>query len=284
MMDILHRPETISLSDAGKVSLWYPSADTGYLGNFYSQSSEIAQELLSLAQDRFIKNGVETIYGPINGNTWNQYRFVTSGFTNKPFVFEPFNPESYPRYFIESGFEIAASYESSILKTQAQFAQSEISLPKDVELRQFDLANSQNELNGMYTVATQAFAGNFLYSDISKEEFVNKYKPLLAGLDPRLIWIAKRQNQTVGFIFAMPYDFSKTCRTVVIKTICRLEEPDLKGLGLALASKCHQSALALGYTRCVHALYKSDNASASFSEHHQAKVLRKYALFQKKIK
>ncbi len=280
-MNVLNKMETIALGDAGRASLWYQENEIGYLGNFYSQSSEISSELLNLAQEKFSKNGVKTIFGPINGSTWNQYRFVTSGFTNKPFVFEPFNPESYPRYFIEFGFEVAASYESSILKTQAQFAQN-ITLPPDVEIRQFDSSN-KNELTEMYQVASRAFAGNFLYSHISQNEFIEKYKPLIAGLDSRLVLIAEQQNKIVGFLFAMPYDFSKSCRTVVIKTLCRLNDANLKGLGLALVNKCHQNALALGYTRAVHALYKTDNVSASFSTHHQARVLRKYALFKKNI-
>lgn len=281
-MNLLNMKENISIGDAGRASLWYPNDKTGYLGNFYAQSQDIAFELLSTAQEKFKKNGVETIFGPINGSTWNQYRFVTSGFTNKPFLFEPFNPEAYPRYFIEFGFENAASYESSILKTQSEFAPQKHP-SADIELRQFNMADSLGELSKMYKVATEAFADNFLYSDISQKEFIDKYRPLLAGLDPRLVWIAERNNQTVGFIFAMPYDFSKSCRTVVLKTLCRLQDKNLKGAGLALVNKCHQSALTLGYTRAVHALYKTDNSSASFSAHHQARVLRKYALFKKKI-
>lgn len=280
-MNVLAKMETISLGDAGRTSLWYQENEIGYLGNFYSQSSEISNEMLGMAQEKFRKNGIKTVFGPINGSTWNQYRFVTSGFTNKPFVFEPFNPESYPRYFTEFGFEIAASYESSILKTQAQFAQVNTA-PPNVEIRQFD-SSKKDELVNMYQVASRAFTANFLYSPIDEKGFIEKYKPLLAGIDPRLVLIAEKKNKVVAFLFAMPYDFSKSCRTVVLKTLCRAQDEDLKGLGLALVSKCHQSALALGYTRAVHALYKTDNISASFSSHHQARVLRKYALFKKCI-
>ncbi len=279
--------ETINLGEAGHASLWYPGENTGYLGNFYAQSQEIANELLTIAQNRFTVNGVRTIYGPINGSTWNQYRFVTSGFTNKPFLFEPFNPESYPKYFLEFGFETAASYESSILKTQAKYNHSQINLAPNIELCPFNQEKALGELESMYEVAISSFADNLLYSDISKQEFIDKYKPLLASLDPRLVILAKEGKgklaQTVGFIFAIPYDFSRTCRTVVLKTLCRLKGDQYKGLGLALTSACHQSAHNIGYTRAVHALYKTDSASQVLSKSQQSKVLRKYSLFKKCI-
>jgi len=286
-MSDINEKETISLGEAGRVSLWYPGSEIGYLGNFYAQSEEIANELLTIAQERFTVNGVSTIYGPINGSAWNQYRFVTSGFTNKPFLFEPFNPECYPKYFIEFGFEEAASYESSILKTQEKYNKSQIELAPNIELSSFDQTDSMRELERMHEVASACFADNFLYSNISKQEFVDKYKPLLASLDPRLVILAKEKAgklaQTIGFIFAIPYDFSRNCRTVVLKTLCRLKGAQYNGLSLALTSACHRSAHNIGYTRAVHALYQTNGANCSFKKVQQSKVLRKYSLFKKYI-
>lgn len=279
--------ETINLAEAGHISLWYPVEKIGYLGNFYAQSREIAKELLTIAQNRFTVNGVSTIYGPINGSTWNQFRFVTSGFTNKPFLFEPFNPECYPKYFLEFGFEQAASYESSILKTQEKYNRNQIDLPPNVELVPFDQAHAVTELEHMHEVATNSLCDKFLYTSISKQEFINKYKPLVASLDPRLVLLAKEKtstsSKTVGFIFAIPYDFSRNCRTFVLKTLCRLKGDEYKGLGLALTSACHSSAHNIGYTRAVHALYKVDDHCHKPNRIPQSKVLRTYSLFKKLI-
>lgn len=279
--------ETINIGDAGHVSLWYPTPKTGYLGNFYAQSQEIAKELLTIAQDRFTVNGVSTIYGPINGNTWNQYRFVTSGFTNKPFLLEPFNPECYPKYFLEFGFEPAASYESSILKTQENYSRNPIELPPNIELESFNPNESLIELESMYQVAKDSLCENFLYTHISKQEFTDIYKPLVSSLDPRLVILAKEKkdhtSKTVGFIFAIPYDFSRNCRTVVLKTLCRLKSEHYKGLGLALTSICHSIAYKIGYTRAVHALYKVGDNSCATNKIPQSKILRKYSLFKKII-
>lgn len=277
--------ETINLGEAGRASLWYPGKNIGYLGNFFAQSSEIAKELLTITQNRFTVNGARTIYGPINGSIWNQYRFVTSGFTNKPFLFEPFNPECYPKYFLEFGFEQAASYESSILKTQEKYSrnQNQIDLPPNIELMPFDEDNALPELESMHEVACDSLNDNFLYTSISKQDFIDKYKPLVASLDPRLVILAKEKKETVGFIFAIPYDFSRNCRTVVLKTLCRLKGAQYKGLSLALTSACHLSAHNIGYTRAVHALYRTDDGQHATNKIPQSKILRKYSLFKKNI-
>ncbi|MDX2105697.1 MAG: hypothetical protein SFY67_04770 [Candidatus Melainabacteria bacterium] len=277
--------ETINLGEAGRASLWYPGSNIGYLGNFYAQSSEIAKELLTIAQNRFTVNGASTIYGPINGSIWNQYRFVTSGFTNKPFLFEPFNPECYPKYFLEFGFEQAASYESSILKTQEKYSrnQNQIDLPPNIELTSFDEDNALLELESMHEVACESFNDNLLYTSISKQGFIDKYKPLVASLDPRLVVLAKEKKETVGFLFAIPYDFSRNCRTVVLKTLCHLKDAKYKGLSFALTSACHLISHNIGYTRAVHALYETDDGHSASNKIPQSKVLRKYSLFKKNI-
>lgn len=71
--------------------------------------------------------------------------------------------------------------------------------------------------------------------------------------------------------------------TAILKTVARIPDDSLKGLGLMLIAESHARATTMGFKQMIHALYKDDNISVSYSTLAGAEVIRRYAVFQKLI-
>ncbi|MGD9680722.1 MAG: N-acetyltransferase family protein [Candidatus Obscuribacterales bacterium] len=275
--------------EVGGFSLWYGDTPTlegrrvGILGDYRARDAATGVELLHSACDKFDKLGIKTVVGPMNGSTWNHYRLTTEGFDSPPFALEPLTPKEYVHHFEAAGFSPIASYASAIVDAERDFDRSGVARKKIEErgflIRSFRKDRSGEELASMYRIAIDSFKDNFLYSPISQDRFNSMYEPLVQSIDERLVLIAEKDGEMAGFLFALPNKILARGRddTVVIKTLARLKGDTYRGLGLALVSACHGKASELGYEKIIHALYKDDNRSGTFSA--DASLLRRYALF-----
>lgn len=275
--------------EVGGFSLWYSDTPTlegrrvGILGDYRARDAATGVELLHSACARFEELGIKTVVGPMNGSTWNQYRLTTDGFDSPPFALESLTPKEYVRHFEAAGFSPIASYASAIVDTRRDFDRSgearKRTKERGFQIRSFRKDRSGEELAGMYRIAIDSFKDNFLYSPINEDQFNSMYEPLVQSIDERLVFIAEKDGEMAGFLFALPNKLLARGRddTVVIKTLARLTGDSYRGLGLALVSACHEKAGELGYKKIIHALYKDDNRSGTFSA--DASLLRRYALF-----
>lgn len=276
-------------SEVGGFSLWYSDTPSlkgrrvGILGDYRARDAATGVELLHSACSKFEELGIKTVVGPMNGSTWNKYRLTTEGFDSPPFALESLTPKEYVHHFEAAGFSPIASYASAVVDAGKDFDRSGEAL-KRIEkrgflIRSFRKDRSREELAGMYRIAVDSFKDNFLYSPISQNQFTAMYEPLVPVIDERLVFIAEKDGAMAGFLFAIPNKLLASGRddTVVIKTLARLSGGSCRGLGLALVSACHARAEELGYGKIIHALYKDDNRSGTFSA--DASPLRRYALY-----
>ncbi|MDZ4832388.1 MAG: hypothetical protein SGJ27_01170 [Candidatus Melainabacteria bacterium] len=286
----------------GHFSIWYcdtplvNSKTTGFIGHYYAKNTTVGKQLLNLASKLLKQFGCQIAVGPVDGNTWRNYRLV-SGTTDVPrFILEPQNPLDYPAHFIDASFDVLATYSSSILDAKPDFIEletitssNEVAVPLDevgdVVIRPIDLENFERELLDIYGIACDAFADNFLYSEISEFEFLARYKPLLPLVVPDLMLIAEYEQHPVGFVLAVPDPANSNCtlKTAVVKTIGRIQDDRFRGLGRRLMAEVHQRAEKLGFTSLIHALYKDDNTSSIYSTIHGAQVFRQYAVYGKHL-
>lgn len=281
----------------GHFSIWYCETPlvngktTGFIGHYYAKDAVVSKQLLSLASRLLALLGCQIAIGPVDGNTWRNYRFVSGTSDTPRFIMEPQNPMDYPGHFISAGFNVIATYSSSILDVKTDFVdpdstQSSVSKDvADVTIRPIDLQNFERELLDIYGIACDAFSDNFLYSEISEVEFLARYKPLLPLVVPDLILIAEYDQQPVGFVMAVPDPANSNCtvKTAVVKTIGRIQDDRFHGLGKRLMTECHTRADKLGFTNLIHALYKDDNSSSAYSTIHDAQVFRQYAVYGKTL-
>lgn len=282
---------------SGHVSVWYSKVPelggrkVGYIGHFYAANPIIASHILNKATRLLEEEGCQQAIGPIDGNTWRKYRLVIESDGTPPFLLEPINPPEFASYFENAGFNIVAKFRSALVDVKEQFDKDADEIEArlneaGVTVRTINLRDFDAELTKIHATACDSFKGNFLYSPISLDEFLTRYRATLPMVHPQLILIAERNQQPVGFVFALPHGpkGGSEPNTLVLKTLARVDDPSLKGLGRLLVHTCHKNASRLGYKKMIHALYKEDNVSSTYSDDPEAKIIRRYALFAKSLK
>ena len=284
------------------VSVWYSNTPTynglpvAFLGNYKTRSRASGIEILHLAEaeieklaiNKKLDRKIEYLVGPVNGNTFKEYRLVTSGFDSPPFALENFTARDLPGHFIAAGYQSIATYSSSILPPSTKIPGDDKELATSgITIRNFRMEEADRELSRLYKITSEAFENNFLYSPISQEEFKEMYKPVLPLIDPQFLFIAEKDGRAVGYLFAIDdrKGGGKRDNCLVIKTLARCPEESLNraGIGRNLVRICHDKARKRGYGSIIHALYKSDNRSGCFSTLSGAQVFRQYALYAKRL-
>ncbi|MDQ6762866.1 MAG: hypothetical protein M3015_09605 [Bacteroidota bacterium] len=94
--------------------LKYHGKKAACVGNFEAVNNrQIAGALLQHISAEAKKTGAFFLIGPMNGSTWNSYRFSLHH-NNPPFFMEPVHHLYYNHQFLENRFDIIGKYFSSI--------------------------------------------------------------------------------------------------------------------------------------------------------------------------
>jgi GNAT superfamily N-acetyltransferase len=293
-----------ALSESGDVqarcSVWwshvpaYKQERVGVIGHYAAASDDAAAAVLDEAQKRLRAAGCTLAIGPMNGNTWRSYRFVTDRGEQPAFFLEPVNPPEWPLQFERAGFSSLASYFSALNNDLSRPDPRLDALEKKIAEVGVTIRSAnpdlRRELQNIYAVSQVSFRQNFLYTEIPQAEFISMYEPVLPVARPELVLLAERAGQCVGYLFAIP-DLAQKARgldpnlaidTFIVKTVSILPQPELKGLGTLLVARAQQLGREMGFQRCIHALMFEDNISLNISRHY-ATVMRKYTLYSKDL-
>src|SRR5580658_9533498 len=103
-----------------RCSLWWNDVPAhgqyrvGIVGHYFAATADAAAAVLAGAQKQLREAGCTLAIGPMNGNTWRSYRFVTESGGEPAFFLEPENPPEWPLQFEKAGFSSLASYVSAL--------------------------------------------------------------------------------------------------------------------------------------------------------------------------
>ena len=278
-----------------RVSVWWrqvpalPGETVGLVGHYAAADMEAGATLLRHATAELTSHGCSRAVGPIDGSTWHAYRLVTERGTEPPYFLEPDTPDDWPGHFTAAGFDVLAEYTSSLVPAipPSPPAIAEVAARlshQGYSLRPVDPTRAGAELDALYEVSIAAFAGNFLYTPISREAFHAQYGAILPQIDPRLVLLAEHGGTVVGYVFVVPdlLEQPRTGRvtTVIVKTLAVHPAHNGRGLGGLLVDRVQQAAAGLGFTRIIHALMFASNRSQQISRHYGA-PFRRYAVFSR---
>lgn len=298
------RPDTTlaCVDDSGavtaRVSLWWREAPPtegerpGVLGHFYAADGVSSKLILHAACERLRAEGRTIVYGPMDGNTWRRYRFVVEGDGSPPFFLEPANPPAWPGWWTEAGFAFAAGYSSSRIALPApsdpRVAAVAARLEKSgVILRTLDPVRLEEELRAAYAVTVAAFSHAHLYTPLPEEDFLSRYLSLGSALRPEFILLAEKAGKLVGYLFAIPDLNAAAAKgatdTLIGKTIAVLPGREFAGLGAVMSERMYAIAHAAGFRALIHALQYDGNSSAKNLSGEGLSLVRRYALFSKKL-
>jgi GNAT superfamily N-acetyltransferase len=232
-------------------------ARCGMVGLFACRDDETAaRQLLEHAANWIREQGLETMRGPMAGDIWHRWRFMTRGFDTAPFPGEPRQPEYYPRLFTAAGFAPVRVYSTKLItnmpaqlerfKRAAAFNQQ-----RGITYRNMDKSRWHEELGTLFELCRHSFAANWGVTETSREEFVSIYDRWLKRCGPdHIIFALDTKLDVVGLGLAIV----KPADTINLKTIAILPEHSGYGLGQAIAGELYQRALVAGQRQAQHCL------------------------------
>jgi hypothetical protein len=282
---------------AARCSLWCrPAASLGghqlgFIGHYAAAGVEAAVKLLAHACQQLQRAGSTFAVGPLDGNTWRRYRFVTGPGERPAFFLEPANPASWPKQWASAGFREIAQYQSRVVQDLAHEDERGLEAGHrltavGVRTRPLEIERLEEELKRLYPMIVRCFQRGFLYSPISQEAFVAQHLPLRNILRPELVRIAEHREQPVGLLFGIP-DIQQAHRgeainTSIIKTLVIDPGRIYAGLGSYLAAEYHKLCRGLSYSHVIHALMHSASKSQNISARY-GPIMRQYGLFGKEL-
>jgi GNAT superfamily N-acetyltransferase len=280
-----------------RCSLWrrrtpaYADHRVGFVGHYAVSDPAAAPVLLDAALERLATEGCTLAIGPVDGNTWQRYRFLTERGSEPPFLLEPDNPDEWPGQFTAAGFAPLAQYYSALndnlTPDERRLADLERRVAeRGVTVQPLRAERFDEEMRRVHALSLLSFRDNFLYSPISEADFLAQYAPIRPYMRPDLVLLAEREGELVGYIFAIPNLLQarsgRPVDTAIVKTMAVRPDQGGFGLGGLLMARCEEAIRAAGFTRAIHALFHEANRSGRISGH-TARIIRRYTLYARPL-
>ena len=255
----------------------------GLVGLFAcSNDVEVALSLLNHAAQWLAARGVRTMRGPMAGDIWHRWRFMTHGFDAAPFPGEPRQPQYYPELFLEAGFTPVRTYTTKRIDDLSgqleRFATAAaLNQRRGYTFRSFNRDDWQGELRRLYVLCGHSFATTWCVTETTEEEFSDIYSRWLGRVGPGHIVLAEDPRAEVvglGLAVSEPED------TLNIRTIAILPDQHGYGLGQAIAAELYRRAIAAGQTTVNHCLMAPLSPPQRY-DHGHGVVTRAYTMYQR---
>ena len=259
-----------------RCSIWWRDtakvngSTTGAIGHYAATDAQYGEAVLQHACRELKNRRCDIAVGPLDGNTWRNYRFITERGDAKPFFLEPDNPDEWPLYFDHAGFSTLAHYVSEINPDMAN-RQPELGSLREkfarlgVKINPVDVDNPVDDMAGIYRVVCESFRNAFMYTSLDIDSYCSVYEPMLMQVDPGLMLVAKQAGEVVGFILAPPdflqLKYQHRMDAIVIKTVAVLPQKKYSGLGRVLIVDLLKNAIDMGFTTAISALMHVQNRS-----------------------
>ena len=287
----------------GSLHLWHNRPDyngrkTSYIGNvnIHEKYRKNEEQLFNKVFEELKKEGIEIIIGPLNGTTWNTYRYVTEKGSRRQFLLEPWNEDYSVSLFEKLGFKPLAGYISTVM--EGMDSDGRRNLNKKIEkLKKFDyykdikVESAENKdlltvLNKVYDLTVEAFKNNFLYSELEREIFLKMYMSYEDKIIKKFFKMLYLGDELIGYVFGIPdyaeLGYKGKIDTIILKTIAVSPIYNGKGMGYILINSLVEEAEKEGYENVIYALMHQSNVSKNIGLL-LGNMLRKYTLFIKEL-
>lgn len=270
-------------------NLQYENSNACCIGSYECENKTKTSEILiQKAQEIATSKNYSWLIGPMEGSTWNNYRFSLLPSPSLMFT-ESYHHLYYNDQFIQAGFQCIHRYVSSAVSSEYTNPQ----LFSDLEaynakngftIRNIELSNYEDELKKIARLSFEGFNANFLYTPIDEQDFLSKYLPLKPYIDPSLVWMVEDKSKELhGYVFGIKDYNDANDDTLIIKTIVRKKDSKLHKIGLYFLLKINSIAKQNGYKKVIHAFMSKENFSSQESGRNDSKPIQEYALYGMKL-
>ncbi|MCK5028074.1 MAG: hypothetical protein KAR57_00465 [Bacteroidales bacterium] len=263
---------------------YYKGERTCCVGYFHCTNDEKIVKILVDAITEDVKRlNINYVIGPMNGTTWESYRFRISD-NQFPFFLETANPIYYNDLFKASGFFEIQTYYSYLFnelepRNESSLIREKQFVEKGIIFRDIRPENYAEDMRKIFDLCLISFKNNLFFTPYTWESYIEKYKLLESFVKPELTMIAEDENKNVvGFIFIVDDIFCQSAKRFVSKTYAVHPNEKYKGLGGVILQRMTERLIKLGYTSGIHA-YIMDGTVSSIVSSKNSEILRTYKLY-----
>lgn len=267
--------------------------EIGTIGEFEADSIEYGKALIDKCLELLKNKGIDYAVGPMNGNTWKQYRTLKFSNGEPLFALENVGCIEQNEMFTESGFKEIYLYSSTKGNIKNAYESDTLEEVKNrieqdgISIRNFNKNDYLKDLKKIYKVSLKSFCKNPLYTPINEESFIKQYEKYIQMCDEELILLAEKNDETIGFLFSIP-NFNELkeqgkITTIILKTIAVLPEYEDYSIGNVLTNMIKQTAINKEYENWIFAFMYKSNTSQRMAKRNNTETIREYALYGKEI-
>jgi len=130
---------------------------------------------------------------------------LCSSFDSPPTFFQTYNPEYYNSLLKENGFKVLEILHTRINRNSSGYFNIKFKKPyelrtKDLVIRDFDEMNTERDLEHLRNIYNDAFAENWHFTKVSKEEYLFVSKHLSLVTPPELIKFVENKNEPIAAV------------------------------------------------------------------------------------
>lgn len=183
---------------------------TGFFGFFECLPDQgVASLLLETAADWLRGRGMETMRGPANYSSNEEWGLLIDGFDSAPFIMMTYNPPRYADHFEAFGLRKAKDLVAHILEDNRppeRFARSvdRVVEKSGVKIRPLDMKHFDREVELVQTLYNSIWEKNWGFVPMSAAEIAHMARELKPVVDPALVLFAELKGEVVGFALAVP--------------------------------------------------------------------------------
>jgi GNAT superfamily N-acetyltransferase len=265
----------------------FHSENAGFFGFFDCiDDAGIAEALLRRAREWVTKRGAQFLRGPVNPSTNYECGVLVEGFDSSPMVMMTYNKRYYPGLLEKVGLRKAKdllAYQSStthIDNKRIEKVADRVLKRYKVKVRPINMKDFDAEVARVWEVYGSAWARNWGFVPMSREEFFQMGKEMKQILKPELVLLGEVGNRVVGFALALPdinqalkpaggslfptgllkiLYHQRLIKSVRVLALGVVEEHRTSGLAAAFYATLVRNARKLGYGPCEMSWILEDN-------------------------
>jgi GNAT superfamily N-acetyltransferase len=259
-------------------------ACVGYV--LYPNEYRVFQLLMDEVVVYLREHAVFKVRGPINFNTWQDFRLCTGGDEGEQQVFlEPFNDMYLNEVWKRYGFISCATYVSK--KATAEMfgkylTQDSRSDNQDFIYKKITSKEAIDESVNLHKVAIDVFNKTEGFTPITLEEFRYIYQKPLTDSKTFGIFVAKKKGVVIGFLVCSYNIFNNLKKSYIFKSIAVHSKYRNLGVARGLFKVAHEYAKENGIEDYYFLTMHTDNKKIHAIVGDQ-KIFRKYEVYELNI-
>src|SRR4051812_12922824 len=261
--------------------------EAGFFGFFECiDDAAVARALLERARAWVKERGAKFLRGPVNPSTNYECGMLFDGFDSDPMVMMTYNPRYYPGLMDKVGLTKAKdllaylSNANTISMKKIERVADKVLATNGVRVRPINMKDYKADVERVWDVYGAAWARNWGFVPMSREEFFLMAKEMKMILKPELVLIGEVGNKVVGFAMALPdvnqalkhargslfptgllkiLYYQRLIKNVRVLALGVVEEYRAGGVGADFYATLVQNAQALGFGDCEMSWVLEDN-------------------------